>query len=249
MDRPQLKLEMRRMLSSHFPFFLLLFLPVLLLNYGSAIAQYLDNSTGTLYSTMNDLSVHSYANVEPIGQFYGLMTIVTVIAIISGLLLIGVRFASIDLIRNRSTFDEPVTKSFTILNNGQYFIGTLIIGILITVLTLLWSLLLIVPGIIKGFSYSQAFYIYRDAIDQGKPIGYLEAITKSRELMNGHKWEYFVLYLSFLGWFILSGFTMGILDLWVLPYYNLALANFYIKLADPQPDSLGTIFDDSNHQS
>jgi uncharacterized membrane protein len=67
--------------------------------------------------------------------------------------------------------------------------------------------------------------------------------------MNGHKWEYFVLYLSFLGWFILSGFTMGILDLWVLPYYNLALANFYIKLADPQPDSLGTIFDDSNHQS
>jgi uncharacterized membrane protein len=177
------------------------------------------------------------------------MTIVTVIAIISGLLLIGVRFASIDLIRNRSTFDEPVTKSFTILNNGQYFIGTLIIGILITVLTLLWSLLLIVPGIIKGFSYSQAFYIYRDAIDQGKPIGYLEAITKSRELMNGHKWEYFVLYLSFLGWFILSGFTMGILDLWVLPYYNLALANFYIKLADPQPDSLGTIFDDSNHQS
>lgn len=112
--------------------------------------------------------------------------------------------------------------------------GAIVIGILTTVLTLLWSILLIVPGIIKGFAYSQALNIYRDSVDAGKPIGYLEAITRSRQLMAGHKMDYFVMQLSFLGWYILNSFTYGILLIWLQPYFQLSFANFYVKISQQQ---------------
>ncbi|MGP3640768.1 DUF975 family protein [Lentilactobacillus hilgardii] len=251
MDRPQLKLEMRRMLNSHFPFFILLFLPVLVIEFGLNFIQYLPWSHGSSYLNIgnywNAPSIYDsrfnfdYTDPKAITAFLGLLLL---LAIISSLLLTGIQFASIDLIRNKTTFDQPVNKSFTIFNNGDYFIGTIMIGLITSILTFLWSLLLFIPGIIKGYAYSQAIFIYRDALDKGEKIGYLEAITKSRELMDGNKMDFFVLYLSFLGWFILSNFTLNILDLWVVPYYNLAVANFYVKIHDDQSEPLQTILAD-----
>ncbi|WP_243686372.1 DUF975 family protein [Lentilactobacillus rapi] len=86
----------------------------------------------------------------------------------------------------------------------------------------------------QAFSYSQAYYIYRDAIDHGEQIGYLDAITRSRQLMDGHKWEYFVMILSFIGWGLVVLITFGIAAIWVQPYYTLSFANFYNELADQQ---------------
>jgi uncharacterized membrane protein len=95
-------------------------------------------------------------------------------------------------------------------------------------------LLLVVPGIVKGLAYSQAQLIYRDAIDAGQPIGYTEAVTRSRQLMYGHKWEFFVLLLSFLGWWLLEMITFGLASIWVIPYRTMTLANFYLKLTEEQ---------------
>ncbi len=101
-------------------------------------------------------------------------------------------------------------------------------NILIVIFTILWTFLFIIPGIIKSFSYSQTYYILRDHPE----LTPLEAITKSREMMNGYKWKYFLLNLSFIGWIILSIFTLFIGLLWILPYIGTANAAFYDELRD-----------------
>ena len=79
----------------------------------------------------------------------------------------------------------------------------------------LWSCLFIIPGLIKFYSYRMVPYILADDPD----CGAREAIRRSCEMMKGHKWNTFVLDLSFLGWWILTAFTFGILGLfYVAPY-------------------------------
>ena len=92
----------------------------------------------------------------------------------------------------------------------------------------LWTLLLIVPGIIKSLSYSMTVYI---AIDDPK-IGTLDAITKSRQMMNGYKWKLFCLNLSYIGWILLCILTLGILSFWVDPKMHQAQYQFYLNIKD-----------------
>ncbi len=97
---------------------------------------------------------------------------------------------------------------------------------LIGLFTWLWSLLLIIPGIIASYRYSQAFYILLD----NPELSPLEAINKSKEMMNGHKMEFFVLQLSFIGWAILAAIPFAIGYLWLMPYVAVTYVNFYKEL-------------------
>lgn len=89
--------------------------------------------------------------------------------------------------------------------------------------TFLWTMLFIIPGIIKGIAYSQAMFI----LAENPEIGGREALKKSSEMMQGHKLDYFILSLSFIGWNILAVFTFGILYVWLAPYISATQANFY----------------------
>ena len=89
--------------------------------------------------------------------------------------------------------------------------------------TFLWSLLFVIPGIIKAYSYSMAMYI----LAENPEMGALEAIDRSKAMMDGHKMELFVLELSFIGWYLLCGVTFGIAAIWVVPYVSATTANFY----------------------
>ncbi len=95
--------------------------------------------------------------------------------------------------------------------------------LLVLIFVLLWSLLLIVPGIIAYLSYSQTFFILAD----DKSLGPLAAIRKSKEMMQGNRWKLFWLWCRFIGWFLLSVLTCGIGFLWLGPYFNVSLAKFY----------------------
>lgn len=104
-------------------------------------------------------------------------------------------------------------------------------------LTFLWSLLFIVPGIIASYRYALAPYLLAENPD----MGVMEAIARSKELMNGNKWRLFCLQLSFIGWNLLCVLTLGIGYLWLTPYQNAAEAAFYLEgtgRADamPRPD-------------
>lgn len=101
--------------------------------------------------------------------------------------------------------------------------GVVLTGLLMGIYVLLWSLLLIVPGIIKALSYSMVYYIMRD----NPELKYNAAIERSMEMMKGHKWELFCLGLSFIGWIFLGIITLCIGFLWIEPYMCTAYAHFY----------------------
>ena len=90
----------------------------------------------------------------------------------------------------------------------------------------LWTLLLIIPGIIKSYSYALTVYISEDNPDLTPE----ECINKSIEMMNGNKWKLFLLDLSFIGWLFLSILTLGIALLWFRPYLETARIYFYEDL-------------------
>ncbi len=110
-----------------------------------------------------------------------------------------------------------------LFNNSSLFPKAILLGIVIGIFVFLWSLLFIIPGIIKGISYSQAFYILLENPDMST----FECISASKELMSGHKAEYFVLMLSFIGWYLLGFATCAIAFIYVQPYLETVKANYY----------------------
>lgn len=106
------------------------------------------------------------------------------------------------------------------------FFKALGLYIVMIIAIFLAALLLFIPGIIVALMYSQAFYILAEDPDKG----ILECLGESSNLMHGHKWEFFVLQLSFIGWWLIAGLTAGIGSLWVSPYQSVTETNFYLKL-------------------
>jgi len=90
----------------------------------------------------------------------------------------------------------------------------------------LWSLLLIVPGIVKSYAYAMTPFLLVDNPNMTAK----EAIAASIELMDGHKGELFILGLTFIGWDFLAILSLGIGYLWLNPYKNAAYAAFYREL-------------------
>lgn len=93
----------------------------------------------------------------------------------------------------------------------------------------LWALLLIIPGIYKKYQYYMVDYILAENPD----MPYQEVLALSKRMMDGHKWNTFVLDISFILWHILAGLTCGVLEVfYVIPYTQLTRASLYRKLQD-----------------
>ena len=110
---------------------------------------------------------------------------------------------------------------------------------LVGLFTFLWSLLFVVPGIIKSISYSMSTYILAE--NKGKPA--LECIKESQAMTDGHKWELFVLGLSFIGWELLGAITFGIACIWVVPYMSATYANAYVSLKPAVEEPIEEVLD------
>ena len=102
----------------------------------------------------------------------------------------------------------------------------ILLGVLVSVYVFLWSLLLVIPGIIKSYAYSMAFYLKVDHPEYTAK----QAIKESEQLMYGHKMQLFLLDLSFIGWIIVGAFCFGVGTLWVTAYQKSARVQFYRNL-------------------
>lgn len=110
-----------------------------------------------------------------------------------------------------------------------------VLGILLMyVYIFLWSLLLVVPGIIKAYSYAMTPYI----LAEHPELSANEAIDRSRAMMKGHKFDYFFLQLSFIGWILLSIITLGVGMIWLMPYMYTTSAAFYSDLKSDGSETL-----------
>ncbi|MBR2578553.1 MAG: DUF975 family protein [Clostridia bacterium] len=105
---------------------------------------------------------------------------------------------------------------------GTAFLTSLVTGIFI----ILWSLLLIVPGIIASYSYSMVYFI----LAEHPEMSAMDAIRESKRIMKGHRFELFVLQLSFFWWYLLCIVTLGLAMIYVIPYVEMATTNFYNKI-------------------
>lgn len=120
------------------------------------------------------------------------------------------------------TGDDNCTANMFKTGFGRYFHniwGMFLMGIFV----FLWMLLLIIPGIVKAFAYALTPYILVDYPE----LSANEAINLSKNMMKGHKFDYFCLGLSFIGWGLLAVLTCGIGFIWFMPYYYTTMAEFY----------------------
>lgn len=141
--------------------------------------------------------------------------------VLTGPLLVGVNRYRLNIVRFNNEDSGLLISGFK-----DNVIDFIITHILRAIFIFLWSLLLVIPGIIKSFSYSMTFYILADNPD----LRPQEAIQRSRDMMRGHKWRLFELYLSFIGWYILALLTFGIGMFFLEPYIQQSVANFYEDL-------------------
>lgn len=137
--------------------------------------------------------------------------------IIGGPMLFGLSTFSLAFSRRQ---EATVSQLFVGFNE---FGKTLVAYLLMVLFILLWSLLLVIPGIIAALSYSQTFFI----LVEDKTISAKDAIKKSKAMMYGNKKKLFFLMLRFFGWFLLSILTFGIGFLWLMPYVQITMAKFY----------------------
>ncbi|MDA8970031.1 DUF975 family protein [Flavobacteriaceae bacterium] len=153
-----------------------------------------------------------------ISIFQVIPTVGSVLALfIAGPMLVGVSMFSLSLSRSENARLEQIFEGFK-----NY--GTVLGAYLLMVLFIfLWMLLLIIPGIIAAIAYSQTFYI----LAEDDTIGSMDALKKSKEMMDGYKWKYFCLGLRFIGWALLCILTLGIGFLWLSPYIQISYAKFY----------------------
>lgn len=154
--------------------------------------------------------------------FLSVLSIAASVAVLllSGPFNLGIHISALDVSRK-----QPVSVG-SLFEGFKSFGDSLALYILNAIFIFLWSLLLVIPGIIKMYSYSMGYFILADRPD----LSGNQARKRSMYLMKGHKWQLFCLDFSFIGWYLLSLLTLGILAFWVYPYHMTARAEFYNEL-------------------
>ena len=148
----------------------------------------------------------------------------TILPAIGALIVIGpLEYGQAYIFLKQARDRQPVQLGDMFRGFQDDFGGTFLIGFLSQLFVALWSLLFLIPGIVKSYAYSMAYYVKLDHPD----YGWKACIDESRRLMNGHKWEKFVLDLSFLGWILVGVLCLGVGTLWVTPYMAATEAQFY----------------------
>lgn len=173
------------------------------------------------------------------GKYWSLFVMLLVSAVISGvlsgftsgvgsLLALPMKFAlSIAFLNVSRILAEPQIESlFTVYRDNLK--KSFLVPLLQELFVFLWSLLFVIPGVIMAYAYSMAIYVAND----NPELSAMDAIRKSRELMDGHKWDLFVLDLSFIGWIFLCLLTCGIGFIFLAPYIEMAHVEFYRELTE-----------------
>lgn len=142
--------------------------------------------------------------------------------IITPILVFGLTLNSLQISRGHDADVKLMFEGF----KGDKFGKVWLTYFLVELYVALWSLLFIIPGIIKEYSYIFAPYILAD----NPELTPREAIEKSKQMTEGYKFDLFVLNLSFIGWILLIPLTAGIAGIYVLPYMNVTIANAYNSL-------------------
>lgn len=188
-------------------------------NYNSEVGMvmsWFNNSSDTIFNGGTPTWNEQWASFGR-HTFYFAAVLVIISLLVGGLMNLGI----VDYFQ-RLNYQQRAPMGVLFSHVSQYkeaFLANLLIYIYIA----LWSLLLVIPGIVKAYSYSMTFFI----MQENPGMSASEAIRASKQLMRGHKMELFLLELSFLGWAILSMLTLGIGYFFLNPYFVATKTAYY----------------------
>ena len=175
----------------------------------------LENILGISKYTATNLETMENAQMPPkvaIGAF--------VISLLFAIVMVAYKKYILNFVRTGKFEFSDIIDCFK-----EKWVNILVASILMWLVVMAGLMLFIIPGIILAFAYAMVAYIVVDTDLNG-----VDSMKKSREMMKGYKWNYFIFGLSFLGWFLLVPFTIGILLIWLIPYITVADALYYEKL-------------------
>ncbi len=213
--RKQIKANARAALSANYwPVVGILFLGSILASVVSTVA-YVPTYVSTVTAALNGYYSEAATATS------GVSSVVSILGILIAVFFeVGIAWFAYTVYRG----EQPdMGNLFIGFKDGRF--GRVLGGmLLVTLYTILWSLLFIIPGIVKAYQYSMMPYLLIDRPD----LSIKECFAMSKEMTAGHKWHLFVLDLSFIGWALLAALTLGILDIfYVTPYLTLAQAGAY----------------------
>ena len=152
---------------------------------------------------------------------YGLTTLVPLL--LGGPLAIGVLRVVIAVVKG---VDKKASFEKLFSGFDDTFIKSFLHNLIKSLFLLLWFLLFVIPGIIKSYSYALSYYYQNDDME----LDPTDCITKSKEVMVGHKMDLFILDLSFLGWYLLGALCLGVGIFFVMPYHITARTIFLLEI-------------------
>lgn len=155
-----------------------------------------------------------YGGITRLSSISSLLSILVI-----NVLVVGFMNAFLKFYRDKDTAITRNMFAIAFKDYGHKILGMFLMGLFIA----LWTLLLIIPGIIKTFSYAMTPFI----LHEYPTVGVNDAIDISRKMMKGHKLDLFLLELSFIGWAFLCVLTLGIGFLWLTPYMQTSISIFY----------------------
>ena len=146
----------------------------------------------------------------------------------------AIDYALVRITVKRAVTEQEVDFGDLIVGFKENFGQVFLLGFLKGLFTALWSLLFVIPGIVKFYAYGMATYLQQK--EPGKD--WKVCLDESQAMMKGHKGQLFCLDLSFIGWYIVGAICFGIGVFFVIPYHTMARANFYLALdAEKNPQT------------
>lgn len=159
--------------------------------------------------------------IEPGNQF-----LMTILSILQFLMMAGIFYSFITLWLNIAREEDFRVDDVLLSGFKEQYGRNIVLLFMRSLFIALWSLLFIIPGIIKAYAYSMSFYLVR----KNPGMDAVESISKSKALTDGYKADLFILDLSYLGWYILGIFTFGILWLWIIPRHQTARILYFEEI-------------------
>ncbi|MBQ8892221.1 MAG: DUF975 family protein [Bacilli bacterium] len=180
---------------------------------------------GAIEGVLTSIFAPTTYNVSDLGQIQittSNQPAAIIIGLIAGIAMVAYKKYLINFVRNGKVESNDMINCIK-EKWLQIVITELLMGIIIGIA----SILLVIPGIIAALGLSMATYLVVDTELSG-----VDSLKKSWEIMKGYKLDYFVFDLSFIGWALLTPFTLGLLLIWLAPYMSVADTIYYDKLKE-----------------
>ncbi len=186
---------------------------------------------GAFTSPKINFSDFSYESLESFSYNFHVSPFGSILSIVSLIVAIPLSYGLYKALLLRAKYNAPLDFSHVIDGFKDDFGGILALGLLETLFITLWSMLFLIPGIVKSYAYSFAYYVKIDHPE----YDWHACLDESKRLTQGHKGELFVLDLSFIGWLIVGTLALGVGTFWVAPYMATAKIHAYLALTWDDP--------------